>query len=433
MNIFSKKVIKQFTYSDEAFGNPLMGYAPWSWYESVSEDVMLIYMDITWRELEPTEGVFAWDAIAQDNQLDRWRNEGKHIVLRFVCDVPGDEEHMDIPDWLYEKIGGDGTKYHTTYGYGFSPNYYNETFIAYHKKAVEALGSQYGNDTFISFVELGSLGHWGEWHVNYAAGIGRIPITSVREQYVAPWLEAFPNAKIMMRRPFAEAKKYGLGIFNDMAGEPRATAEWLEWIENGGEYHQTGEKNAVVAMPDAWKRSPIGGEFTSSVPMRDMLVTNLPTTISLIRDSHTTFLGPKIAQREYREGYDAILSNMGYRLWISEMKLTPKFTGGVQLELTWHNSGVAPMYADWPVYLQVTDENHNIIETVKVDMTLSNLLPGTVIKTKSVLNKVEKWADLERYTIKLSIIDPMHGEAAVRFAVSNAKQYGNALVLWEQQ
>ena len=44
---------KQFQKSQEIFGNPLMGYAPSAWYENVSEDISLLYMDITWAELEP--------------------------------------------------------------------------------------------------------------------------------------------------------------------------------------------------------------------------------------------------------------------------------------------------------------------------------------------------------------------------------------------
>ena len=80
-----------------------MGYAPSAWYENVSEDISLLYMDITWAELEPEEGVYAWDSIEEENQINRWKKEGKHLILRFVCDIPGDEKHMDIPRWLYEK------------------------------------------------------------------------------------------------------------------------------------------------------------------------------------------------------------------------------------------------------------------------------------------------------------------------------------------
>ncbi|MFR5151401.1 MAG: hypothetical protein ACLTER_19460 [Ruminococcus sp.] len=66
---------KQFQKSQEIFGNPLMGYAPSAWYENVSEDISLLYMDITWAELEPEEGVYAWDSIEEENQINRWKKK----------------------------------------------------------------------------------------------------------------------------------------------------------------------------------------------------------------------------------------------------------------------------------------------------------------------------------------------------------------------
>ena len=59
---------KQFQKSQEVFGNPLMGYAPSAWHEEVSEDISLLYMYITWAELEPEEGVYDWNAIEEENQ-----------------------------------------------------------------------------------------------------------------------------------------------------------------------------------------------------------------------------------------------------------------------------------------------------------------------------------------------------------------------------
>ena len=420
-----------FSYSGEAFGNPLMGYAPSAWYETVGDDVTLLYADITWRELEPEEGEFDWESIEEENQFSRWRSEGKRIVLRFVCDIPGDEEHMDIPDWLYEKIDGAGTKYDTSYGLGFSPDYNDPDFIACHERAVAALGERYGGDDFISFIELGSLGHWGEWHVRYSAGIERLPDRSVRQQYVSHWVRAFPHARLLMRRPFVEAAQYGMGLFNDMAGHLESTDEWLAWIAEGGVYDETGEEDAMTAMPAQWEIAPIGGELTSSLEMEQMLQTDLERTVGLIRDSHTTFLGPKIADRDYADGYDALLKNMGYRLWISEAVLTPMLPGGVQVELTWQNSGVAPLYADWPVYLQVLDADGRVVAAVLVDISLSQLLPGGQIQTRTALRQIERWGALDRYTIQLGIVDPMTGRNAVRFAVGEDRQPDNALVLWQ--
>ena len=81
ISVFPEKNIKEYEETEEVFGNPLMGYAPCAWNETVSEDVSLLYMDITWAELEPKEGEYNWESIEKENQLSRWKKEGKHILL----------------------------------------------------------------------------------------------------------------------------------------------------------------------------------------------------------------------------------------------------------------------------------------------------------------------------------------------------------------
>ena len=419
-----RKTIKQYKESQAAFGNPLMGYVPSAWYNEVSEDISLLYMDITWAELEPEEGVYNWASIDEENQISRWRKEGKHLVLRFVCDIPSDEEHMDIPEWLYEKSGKAGKWYDGEYGKGFAPDYNNPTIISCHEQAVKALGEHFGQDGLISYVELGSLGHWGEWHVNYSEGIQRIPREAVREKYILPWTEAFPDARILMRRPFASAEKYGFGLYNDMTGQPEATQSWLGWINNGGEYDQTGEKNVIVPMNDFWKTAPSGGEFTSSLSMEEMLDTNLSGTVEMIREAHTTFLGPKIPDENYVDGYKEVLKNMGYRLWISmaELKNTAK---GSRLKLTWENSGVAPMYKEWPVYVYIEDESGKLVEKSRISIKISSLLPGEKATTLTALETERLNSLLEKgYRLSVGIEDPMTEFPCVRFAMEALYQEG---------
>ena len=419
-----RKTIKQYKESQAAFGNPLMGYVPSAWYNEVSEDISLLYMDITWAELEPEEGVYNWASIDEENQISRWRKEGKHLVLRFVCDIPSDEEHMDIPEWLYEKSGEAGRWYDGEDGKGFAPDYNNPTIISCHEQAVKALGEHFGQDGLISYVELGSLGHWGEWHVNYSEGIQRIPREAVRDKYILPWTEAFPDAMILMRRPFASAEKYGFGLYNDMTGQPEATQSWLGWINNGGEYDQTGEKNVIVPMNDFWKTAPSGGEFTSSLSMEEMLDTNLSGTVEMLREAHTTFLGPKIPDENYVDGYKEVLKNMGYRLWISmaELKNTAK---GSRLKLIWENSGVAPMYKEWPVYVYIEDESGKLVEKSRISIKISSLLPGEKATTLTALETERLNSLLEKgYRLSVGIEDPMTELPCVRFAMEALYQEG---------
>ena len=426
---FSKKNVKEYERTEEVFGNPLMGYAPCAWNTTVSDDVSLLYMDITWAELEPEEGQYNWESIDKENQLSRWRKEGKHIVLRFVCDVPGQEKHMDIPEWLYEKTDHEGTWYDVEFGKGFAPDYNNEEMIRYHAKAVEALGEHLGKDGLISYIELGSLGHWGEWHVNYSAGIQRLPNEAVRKQYVVPWTGAFPDAMLLMRRPFSHASEYGMGLYNDMAGHPDETEVWLREIENGGDLSQTDEKNALISMHDFWKAAPVGGELTSSFSMEDLLETNLDQTAALIRESHTTFLGPHVANNQYLQGYHTVLKNMGYRLRISEAVLSNKLKG-TKLSMTWANDGTAPFYKDWPVWVYVTDENGDTIEKKQVEMKLSSILPGESVKTEICL-ETKKLVDLagKKYNIRIGVEDPMTGKENLRLAMKCRYMDGRNL-LW---
>ena len=172
--------IREYTASDAVLYNPLMGFAPEADYEEAVGEHTLVYLEVLWKEIEPEEGAYDFTSLEERNLLSRWREEGKHVVLRFICDKPSEEVHMDIPQWLYDKTG-DGTFYaYDETHQGYSPDYNNPVFIEAHRKVIAALGEHFGRDTFVSYVELGSLGHWGEWHVNYDSGIVRLPKEAVR-------------------------------------------------------------------------------------------------------------------------------------------------------------------------------------------------------------------------------------------------------------
>lgn len=428
---FPQNETYSYDKTEEVFNNPLMGYAPSADYPSRYPDSSLVYIDITWREWEPEEGVFNFIAIQQENFLEQWREQGKHAVLRFVCDVPSDNEHRDIPDWLYEKTAGDGVAYDMSYGKGYSPNYSNATFISCHSKAIKALGEYFGNDGFVCYIELGSLGHWGEWHVNSEEGAGSMPGINVRRQYVEPYVESFQNARILMRRPFAEGLD-SFGVFNDMAGHASSTNTWLDWIKQGGVYDQTGEKNGLIARKRIWETAPVGGEFTSSIPMETMLGSDLSKTSRLIARSHMTFLGPKIPSLQedgtLMEGADEILLQMGYRYRVSNLTMQESWLGQkTALRLTWTNDGVAPIYWKWIpcVYLL---RNDIIIQRIPLNIDLTALTQGTSVNKKvSVSTKLLKEEDIK---IGVGIENPETGEPSV-FLPMEGERIDSISILWK--
>jgi hypothetical protein len=406
--------------------NPLMGWAPWATAKNSEQPHSLVYADLTWRELEPNEGEFDFTNFEVRNQFQRWSAEGKRVVFRFVLDKPGLEKHTDIPDWLFEKINGDGDFYENDYGMGFSPDYSNPILLEYHQKAVQALGEKYGRDNLIAYIEIGSLGHWGEWHINYEADVQRMPMQEVRNTYVMHYIEAFPDTHLMMRRPFFIADQFGLGLFNDLTGDSQSTNTWIGWIENGGEYDQTEELNEYAPMPNAWKIAPIGGEQAWLLADKEMYGQDLDQTIQLLRDSHTTFIGPGSPYKEeyggdLQNGFDQVMSTIGYHFYVDQLiaQRFIVFSNQTTIRIDLGNSGIAPMYYDWPVHIYLLDEAGSKVLDLPISIDTRKILPDEIMSYEIPipLKNIENGT----YMIAIAILDPKTNQPAVKFAMDNPR------------
>ncbi len=434
MGMFMGKTYK-YSEGNTTVTNPYIGYAPNSVSVSLCEKTTLVYAQILWSEIEPEEGKFDWEDYEYNHYIGRWRDEGKKLVLRFVCDEPGKEAHMDIPAWLYEKTG-DGAEYDTEYGKGYCPDYNNETFIAAHEKVIKEIADHFRNDDFVAYVELGSLGHWGEWHTYHAAGLPKMPETIVRTRYVQHYVNAFDYCKLMMRRPFAELPE-GAGVYNDMAGVSNDTILWLQWIKEGGDYNETGEKNAIKAVPDIWETAPVGGEFASSVPVSTMITENYDDTVNLLKDSHMSFIGPMVPylKRENLEFYDTsdkLLKYVGYRFRISSMSMKrPLGKDFIECYVRLINDGVAPIYFDYTpcIYVDIPGEAERM-QRYELDIDLKTLCQNQ--EKEVVINLPKEIVSTTGARIYAGIENPKTGQAEVVFDME-AQRKGNLSLLWEKK
>ena len=418
----NKQIIKLIPVSGPIV-NPLMGWAPWATIEASTQPHTLVYADLTWRNFEPQEGNYDFDAFEKTQQLDRWRAEGMRVVFRFIADAPGSETHLDIPDWLFEKIHGSGDFYDNEYGKGFSPDYSNPIFIDYHRKAIKALGERYGRDGFFAFIELGSLGHWGEWHTH--PGITPLPVEEIRNKYVYHYVEAFPGTYLMMRRPFSIAQKLGLGLYNDLTADLTQTTIWLDWIKNGGEYLPQ-ELHGLSPMPDGWQKAPIGGEQSPNLSNEQIYGSDLEQTIQLLKKSHTSFIGPgspyKVQNGDpLQAGIDQVLTLIGYRLYIDNVQM-PRwvlYDKAINVTFTFSNNGIAPIYYNWPIMVYLFDEKGNTILAYQPQTDLRKVLPGSFfdVTFKMPIGDLEKGT----YSIGAAIIDPITGQPGVKLANENTR------------
>ncbi|MBQ3793053.1 MAG: DUF4832 domain-containing protein, partial [Lachnospiraceae bacterium] len=398
----------------EVYNNPYKGWVGWadkreSDIVDTAVDSNLVFVDIKWSELEPKKGEYDFEGIEKQYQFDVWKDKGCRMVLRFVMDNPvyvdgnPDAVRMDIPEWLFEELDeedaegeGAGTFYtgenilELLGGVGFSPNYKSELLLDYHKKAIEALASRYDDPSICAYVQVGSLGHWAEFHT-WPEGSGEFPDPELAQEYMQPYVDYFKNVKVGIRKPYALAADNHWGLYNDVFGttEDGATPAFLEWTRTGNTDMpgSTEEDVEASAMPDWWQYNYSGGEFANGDFRTNALDKNVCAVLQQIRDSHTTWLGPcsgcdlKTDDEDVMDYYynqSVMVRTMGYRYRLDSITDARDLQAGTtqDFHMDWENVGVAPIYYNCPVTLQLVDDAGTVVASSVVDADTTTWLPG---------------------------------------------------------
>lgn len=399
----------------ELYNNPYKGWVGWADIcegdiDDIASPYDLVYVDIKWSEIEAVKGVYDFDAIEEQYQFKKWQDKGCRMVLRFVMDNPNldetrnpDIQRMDIPEWLYEELleeNAEGKGAGVFYtgetilgmlgGVGFSPNYESLKLLEYHRNVVQALAERYDDPSLTAYVEVGSLGHWAEFHC-WPTGTGDFPDPELAQEYMQPYADYFENVKVGIRKPYALAAENNWGLYNDIFGvtSDGGTPTFLEWANSGNTDMpgSTEEDIAASKMPEWWKLNFSGGEFANGDFRSNAQNETVCAVLDQIRDSHTTWLGPcsgcdiKYSTGDYdfyAYNIETLLKTMGYRYNLQSITEVRAAAPGssVSLKMVWNNSGVAPVYYNCPVTLMLVDPDGNAAYEQVLDTDTREWLPG---------------------------------------------------------
>lgn len=401
--------------------NPLMG---WALDARAQEDWAgtLVYAQLSWKDFEPEEDRYDFERFERENQLDKWWAEDKRLVLRFVSDVPGAEDHRDIPDWLYERMDGAGTRYDTPAGRGFSPDYGHPVFMARHLKAMRALGERYNGNDRVAYIEVGSLGHDGTWWVDREHGVEPLPLTGVVSDYLWHYTLFFPDTMLLMRRPYQESEMLGSGLYNTRLGDEDATWDWLNMIRFGGYDDQVDVD--TIGREDFWKQGPSGAHLASGVNLEWTLTEGLSKLERQLSESHADYVagltGQTALSEQARAGLERATQSMGYRLWVLHASWPSQTRPDYRLavDALVRNDGVAPMVRSWPVELSLLREGEVAAREI-TGLDTRQLMPGETPVRLSISLPLELAPG--QYQLALAILDPATGLPAVKLAMEGGR------------
>lgn len=129
-----------------------------------------LYLRLPWAYLEPREGRFNWNVI--DDIINKWTRKGLKIAFRISCKETGTdrvEQQYATPKWVME-AGCKGDYYRNGKKVGpkgpWEPVFDDPVFLAKLENFLRAFGGWYDGKPWLRYVDIGSIGDWGEGHTH---------------------------------------------------------------------------------------------------------------------------------------------------------------------------------------------------------------------------------------------------------------------------
>ena len=132
-----------------------------------------LYLRLSWAYLEPHEGQYNWSLV--DDVIDKWTAHGLKIAFRISCRETGTdriEQQYATPKWVID-AGAKGAHWRRAQQVGpegpWEPVYDDPVYLEKLENFLKAFGNRYDGKPWLRYVDIGSIGDWGEGHTSHGS------------------------------------------------------------------------------------------------------------------------------------------------------------------------------------------------------------------------------------------------------------------------
>lgn len=396
---------------DDVLPNPFKGFVPWVGIQNPIYQTKLQYKTFEWIDLEPIKGQRNWSALEQN-----WGNialSGKRVGIRVSAATPGSGNPYDIPEWLVNE--GVSLRGYSIDGHqGLAPDWDDPKFLTAHRDFIMALGDRYNNDPRIAWIDIGSYGFWGEWHVYLNDSLAATEAS--KQEIIDAYFDAFPDVPKVIAFDDDFATEYvtnrGGGIRNDCLG-----------TKDANDWYMSSLNSIDPTMNDrVWKTAIITGEFCGSDAGAIAGTTSrFDLNFEFVKQTHWSFIGTaggaiQPQDEAHRQNLDRLHKTLGYRFVLKAVDLPESAGAGadVAVTITLENKGIAPFYFEWPLVVYLMSADGTIVHQQELSVDIGNWLPGS--HTNAAMFNLPQTIAAGTYEVRLAIHDPQTGAPGLMFA-----------------
>lgn len=379
-------------------------------------DTSISYCRWFWETLEPERGHVRWEII--DGALDQAREHHQTLAIRLM---PYDQRHP-LPEWYRNSGARRANKASDKDDAIWQPDFSDPLYLKFWGAVVAAAGARYDGQPYLDSVDISSVGYWGEGWSDY------MPAFDFQKALIDIWLEAFKRTPLLMNFDQPEALTYGvehgagwrLDCWGDLRSNPvNGTAHWSHMMD----FYPL--QIVRAGIHDAWQRSPVSlescwvpGYWLKQGWDADYILAQAlrwhVTSVNIKSSAIPSQWVAKFAEFQKRMGYRFILRRFEYPKAVKAGEMMP-------VHMWWLNAGVAPVYREYWLAVELQAAVHAGINTVvdhavmRVPVDVRRWLPGDSVYDGTLY--VPHGLKPGAYRVRVALLDPRTGQPAIRLAI----------------
>jgi hypothetical protein len=365
------------------------------------------YLRWFWSQLEPQPGKYRWDII--DNALAEAHRHNQRLAIRLM---PYDDKHP-LPDWYIHSGARRANKPTDKDGEIWSPDSADPFYIQTWSAIVTEMGKRYDGHPDLNHVDISTIGYWGEGWGPY------LPDWPVQQQLIDLYIHVFPRTHVLMNFDQLQALVYGtqhgagwrLDCWGDMGRPFKNFAHMLDLYP---------QQIARGHLQDVWRTAPVALESCGVPESWKQWGFSLKPILDQALRWHASTINIKSSAipSEWKAAFDEFQKQIGYRFVLKKLEYPARVGRGsmAQLNMWWFNAGVAPVYRDYLLALNIGDK------VVPLDADIRQWLPGDSIYENTVPIPWELKPG--KYRLRVALLDPRTRTPAIRLAIAGRQSDG---------
>ena len=393
-----------------------------------------LYLRLAWSYLEPKEGEYDWHRI--DEVVEKYVPLGYKIAFRITSKETGtfpesvgqelDGVQFATPVWV-KKAGAKGTVSTAWDTRSWAPVWDDSVYLKKLDNFIRAFAERYDGKEWLRYVDVGSIGEWGEGHTSFST---KIPPTVVEvKANINVYLKHFKKSQLVCTDDLLYYGKneeeieelFDFAVANGLT--MRDDSPLVDW------YLENNLNSWSVSHPQffdpLYLKKPIVFELQHYGTVKkdgNWLGKNGADTIvkykysgadvmrKAIETMHATYIGYHGYAEEWLADNPDLtneLANLcGY--WYFPVNASFSFMPGKgknEISIGWLNKGVAPAYNNYRLVFRFESENpDNSFEILPIESNNKEWLPG-IVKQETYYTEIPTEAKPGNYLLKFKLIE----------------------------